>query len=169
MRILARIALIGVALGVCGGAAALATGAGGSTVGAQYYVDGARPAEGTVAHGDDSDDCVPWSSERPDIRICGDLPADWAPGAPRGGIDAYPEVCAATLDMYQFEGELPVPSRTREEIAAGDPTIDPDSCLATPVGTYPGEDRSAPEFSVAFTLKDGSGHVQVMLDTDGEA
>jgi hypothetical protein len=167
MKVRIRVGIAAAVLAVGGGAAALATDFG--EAGVTYYVEGARPPAGTVAHGDETDDCVPWSSDRTDIRVCGELPDGWQPGSAPGGIEAYPEVCAAALERYHFEDGLAVVSQTREEVEAGDPTVDPQSCYVDSVGSYPGVDRKAPDFTVSFVLEDGSGNVHVMLDTDEES
>jgi hypothetical protein len=43
-----------------------------------YYVDGARPtANGVVT--EDLAGCVQWSADRPDVHICGPVPANYSP------------------------------------------------------------------------------------------
>jgi hypothetical protein len=62
-----------------------------------YWVDGARPTmDVSKPHTEDEIEelCVPYSPERPDLHICGDVPAGWAP-APEPYFDD--EICAAAL------------------------------------------------------------------------
>jgi len=103
----------------------------------QYYVDGARPdddAAGTFTDapsGDIPEGCVPWSSERPDVAVCGEVPAGWEPPAPPGDVSIYPEVCAAAAELFAAE----VPDLVLRYELENVPRLDASTCTAAGVGS----------------------------------
>jgi hypothetical protein len=161
-----RIGVVVLGLVVTGGFGAFAAFGGESS---QYYVDGARPVVSPSEGATVEEACVPYSTVRPDLHICKDIPDGYQAGSAPGGADAYPDICALTLERYQFEGQLPVPSAIEGREDDGDPTVDASSCWVVPMGTYPDQPVHASEYSVSFALKDGSGNVHVDLDLEGGA
>src|SRR3972149_1699968 len=61
---------------------------------------GARPSPG----GEDSDTgegCVPWSPDRPDVHICGEVEEGFTPAPTPGGYADYKQVCDQAAQVFQ--------------------------------------------------------------------
>jgi hypothetical protein len=74
-----------------------------------YYVDGARPSpganSGVATEGQPPAGCVPWSSERRDVYVCGPVPDSFEPAPPPGDILDYPAVCDIGAAIFRKEAE----------------------------------------------------------------
>jgi hypothetical protein len=147
-----------------------------------YYVDGARPSPGlnvgpALSDAEYQKGCVPWSAQRPDVYICGPIPATFRPPPPPGDYADYPDVCEAAAAIVTAQAE---------ELALsydlfGVPAVDVKTCGAGGLGSEqagtwvakfglvnlqdvtPYMSVVVRNFSVDGTSK---GEVQVMLSRD---
>jgi len=131
--------------------------------GPKYWVDGARSdvAEGPALPEDQyAAQCVPYSPERTDLLICGDVSTGFRPGGEPGDETVYGDVCAAAEDSAKAEGLLAI-----------DETLVSDSCYVFPTSSWSGKDASSAEYLVSFKRVSDSGttHVTIPLDLDNEA
>ena len=65
-----------------------------------YYVDGARPSPG-AEDSDTGEGCVPWSPDRPDVHICGEVEEGFTPAPTPGGYADYKQVCDQAAQVFQ--------------------------------------------------------------------
>ena len=135
---------------------------GSATGGARYYVDGARSdvADGPALPEDEYlAQCVPYSRERPDSLICGDVPDGFVPGDEPGGFDEYREECLEAIRQAALTGAL----AADEELLAS-------SCHVQPTSTYEGKSAASPEYLVSLVrISDhGKDRMTILLDTDAE-
>jgi hypothetical protein len=129
-----------------------------------YWVDGARPNPSATPNPNDPPavqdvtGCVPYSADRADWHICGDVADDFSP-PPKPYYDE--EICSATLDwMNGMRGTLEAAGTSDELIAESWPPVDPSSCK---VQEGP-KSLSAGDGLVLFARTDVSGrwvHVSV--------
>ena len=105
----------------------------------RFWVDGARPDSGATSgrEQDVADRCVPYSADRTDVQVCGELPPGWEP-PPKPYFD--PTVCDAALDWLGDRAS---------------PAVDADSCLVN---------EGSGTWDVVFVRVDGGGNVHVPFD-----
>jgi len=63
-----------------------------------YY--GARPSPG-AEDSDTGEGCVPWSPDRPDVHICGEVEEGFTPAPTPGGYADYKQVCDQAAQVFQ--------------------------------------------------------------------
>jgi hypothetical protein len=115
-----------------------------------YYVDGARPhvidpSSSSKGIPDMPEGCVQWSANRPDIHICGDIPAGWTP-SPKPYFDKA--ICDATVNWMKSNPEFSVAK------------VDSGSCFVAETG-------DGQLWDVIFPNTDGSGNTHVPFDPTG--
>jgi hypothetical protein len=100
-----------------------------------YYVDGARPSpganSGVATEGQPPAGCVPWSSERRDVYVCGPVPDSFEPAPPPGDILDYPAVCDIGAAIFRKEAEALMVRNALSTL----PVIDVASCGAAGLGS----------------------------------
>jgi hypothetical protein len=108
----------------------------------RFFLDGARPDSGATSGSeqDVADRCVPYSADRTDVQICGELPPGWEP-PPKPYFDS--RVCDAALDWLEDRGS---------------PPVDSDSCLVN---------EGSGAWHVVFVRVHGGGNVHVPFDPSG--
>jgi hypothetical protein len=147
--------LVGVGLAVAAGSSRGTQG--GSEP--QYWIDGARPTrvEGQVYL--EGEGCVPYSPQRPDVKICGEVPTDFVP-PPEPAYDA--EVCQQAIAYYsELRANYAASGASESQVDATHPEIDPASCLVERLAEA---NRPGADYMVSFRRADATGNVQVPLD-----
>ena len=129
-----------------------------------YYVEGARPEPTTGFISEDQlrEVCVPYSEDRSETLICGDLPADFKLGESASPGEKFPGVCEAALKLYEADPAT---------WSADSPEIDASSCWVIPTSTSAStDDPAAPEYHVIFDSKGSAAEpVRVSVDINGAA
>jgi hypothetical protein len=114
-----------------------------------YWVDGARPTfDNSEPHSEEELDhlCVPYSADRPDVKICGDVPGGWTP-APLPYHDAA--ICDSALRWMA------------ESHTYGSVEVDEASCKVI-------ESTNGGAWHVVFVKSNATGNVHVPYDPTGE-
>ena len=113
-----------------------------------YYVDGARPPankpSGPVPESEIDKYCVPYSAQRPDVRVCEELPLGWQP-TPKPYFDK--EICDTAFAWMTANPDASFKAR-----------VEPASCLVVETSTT---------WHVVFARSDGKGNVHVPYDPTG--
>ncbi len=127
----------------------------------KYFVDGARPTrvEGRFYTGDEG--CVPYSSGRADVMICGPVPDDYVP-APPARFDA--ELCGvAEQRLEQLRENLRAAGAGAASVEAAHPAVVSSTCLVQELESPPG-----PGFDhmVSFRAADPQKTDRVMIALD---
>lgn len=126
-----------------------ALGRSGSSAQPEYYTEGVRPTREPGREYLEGEGCVPYSPERPNVYICGEVPEGFAPGPPPGGFSDYPEICRLGYQAIATQwGESPS-------------SYDLFSCFVAPTARLPGK---IPEFLVNFAPREpGGGRLTVRV------
>lgn len=104
------------------------------------YVEGARPSPADTRSG--TQGCVPWSAEREDVSICGEVPEGYSP-PPRPYFDR--DICVAAAQWAEESRGV---------------SVELDTCLI--------QETTASYWDVVFTSQ-GAGNIHVPFDPEGDS
>lgn len=122
----------------------------------RFFVEGARPTREAGKTYFGTEGCVPFSAERPDTMICGDVPEGFHPGRAPGTEDSYPDICQQAEEVYLTQ---------RDEMNWG--PVNFSDCQVIPTSTYPGKDPAQTDYFVVFgALVDGAEDVSIALNLE---
>jgi hypothetical protein len=133
----------------------------------EFYVDGARPTREPGRAYAETEGCVPYSVDRSDAHICGDIPDGWTPPARPGGRSQYPDACHLAEAQYELERQEAAQNLPPELLEEYYPEIEASSCYVVPTSRYPGRASEEAEYLVNFApIRQGAEHKTISLNTD---
>ena len=133
----------------------------------QFYVDGARSTREPGRTYVETEGCVPYSPDRSDAYICGDIPEGWTPPARPGGPSQYPAICNLAEAQYEMDRQEAAKDLPPERLEEYYPRIDSSSCYVVPTSRYPGRPSEEADYLVNFApIREGAEHKTISLDTD---